>query len=80
MPLLLRLGSPMLMGGQALASGNILMAMTSMVFPLPDPGIDGEGPQGVWGKANGAVPGVSDGQAGGNPPGEKDGGTEIFKA
>lgn len=32
-PLLLRLGSPMLMGGQALATGNILMAMTSMVFP-----------------------------------------------
>lgn len=32
-PLLLRLGSPMLMGGQALMTGNILMAMTSMVIP-----------------------------------------------
>lgn len=32
-PLLLRLGSPMLMGGQALMTGNILMAMTSMVLP-----------------------------------------------
>lgn len=32
-PLLLRLGSPMLMGGQALMTGNIIMAMTSMVLP-----------------------------------------------
>lgn len=32
-PLLLRLGSPMLMGGQALLTGNIFMAMTSMVLP-----------------------------------------------
>lgn len=32
-PLLLRLGSPMLMGGQALMTGNIFMAMTSMVLP-----------------------------------------------
>lgn len=32
-PLLLRLGSPMLMGGQALMTGNIFMAMTSMVIP-----------------------------------------------
>lgn len=32
-PFLLRLGTPMLMGGSALMSGNILMAMTSMVLP-----------------------------------------------
>lgn len=32
-PLLLRLGSPMLMGGQALMTGNVLMAMSSMVLP-----------------------------------------------
>lgn len=32
-PLLLRLGTPMLMGGSALMSGNIMMAMTSMVMP-----------------------------------------------
>jgi len=32
-PLLLRMGSPMLMGGQALMNGNLIMAMTSMVFP-----------------------------------------------
>lgn len=33
-PLLLRLGSPMLMGGRALASGNVFMAMTSMAMPM----------------------------------------------
>lgn len=32
-PLLLRLGNPILMGGSALARGNILMAMTSLVLP-----------------------------------------------
>ncbi len=38
-PLLLRLGSPMVMGGRALATGNILMALTSMVFPAMTQGI-----------------------------------------
>lgn len=33
MPLLLRLGSPLVMGGQAMLTGNYLAAMTSMVFP-----------------------------------------------
>ena len=33
LPLMLRLGSPLLMGGNALLSGNILSAMTSMVLP-----------------------------------------------
>ena len=33
LPLLLRLGSPLLMGGQALMTGNYLSAMTSMVLP-----------------------------------------------
>lgn len=38
-PLLLRLGTPMLMGGQALMTGNILMAMTSMVIPTLTQGL-----------------------------------------
>ena len=38
-PLLLRLGTPMLMGGQALMSGNILMAMSSMVLPTLTQGL-----------------------------------------
>ena len=33
LPLMLRLGTPMLMGGNALLSGNYLMAMTSLVMP-----------------------------------------------
>lgn len=33
-PLLLRMGSPMVMGGKALMSGNIAMMLTSMLFPL----------------------------------------------
>ena len=33
LPLMLRLGSPLLMGGQALLSGNFLSAITSMVLP-----------------------------------------------
>ena len=33
LPLLLRLGSPILSGGQALLSGNILSAVTSLVLP-----------------------------------------------
>ena len=33
-PLLLRMGSPAVMGGRAIMSGNIAMALTSMVFPL----------------------------------------------
>ena len=32
-PFLLRMGSPMVMGGRALFTGNILMALTSLVFP-----------------------------------------------
>ena len=32
-PFLLRLGNPMLMGGRALATGNIFMAITSLVLP-----------------------------------------------
>ncbi len=38
-PLLLRLGSPMLMGGHALLTGNIFMAMTSMVLPALTQGL-----------------------------------------
>ena len=33
LPLLLRLGTPMLMGGQAILSGNYISALTSMVMP-----------------------------------------------
>ena len=33
-PLLLRLGSPMIMGGHALMTGNLLMAMSGMVMPM----------------------------------------------
>lgn len=32
-PLLLRLGNPLVMGGRALMTGNVLMSLTSMVFP-----------------------------------------------
>ena len=38
-PLLLRLGSPMVMGGRAIATGNILMALTSLVFPALTQGL-----------------------------------------
>lgn len=38
-PLLLRMGSPMIMGGRALATGNIAMAMTSLVFPALTQGL-----------------------------------------
>lgn len=38
-PLLLRLGSPMLMGGHALMTGNIFMALTSMVMPTLTQGL-----------------------------------------
>lgn len=32
-PLLLRMGSPLVMGGRALVTGNFVMALTSLVFP-----------------------------------------------
>ena len=32
-PLLLRMGSPLVMGGRALVTGNLVMALTSLVFP-----------------------------------------------
>ena len=38
-PLLLRMGSPMVMGGRAIATGNILMALTSLVFPALTQGL-----------------------------------------
>ncbi|MCC8072611.1 MAG: type VII secretion protein EssC, partial [Clostridiales bacterium] len=38
-PLLLRLGSPVLMGGRALMNGNILMAISSMVLPTLTQGL-----------------------------------------
>lgn len=38
-PLLLRLGSPMVMGGRAIATGNVLMALTSLVFPALTQGL-----------------------------------------
>ncbi len=38
-PLMLRLGSPLLMGGRALMTGNYLMAMTSMVLPALTQGL-----------------------------------------
>ncbi len=38
-PLLLRMGSPMVIGGHALASGNFAMALTSLVFPALTQGI-----------------------------------------
>ena len=34
MPFLLKMGSPALMGGKAIASGNIMMALTSLVLPM----------------------------------------------
>lgn len=39
LPLMLRLGTPMLMGGQAIFSGNYLMALTSMVMPTLTQGL-----------------------------------------
>ena len=38
-PLLLRLGSPLVMGGQSLLTGNYLMTLTSMVFPVLTQGL-----------------------------------------
>lgn len=38
-PLLLRMGSPMVMGGRALMTGNIAMALTSLIFPALTQGI-----------------------------------------
>lgn len=38
-PLLLRLGSPMVMGGRALVTGNMVMALTSLVFPALTQGL-----------------------------------------
>ncbi len=38
-PMLLRMGSPMVTGGRALMSGNIAMALTSLVFPVLTQGI-----------------------------------------
>lgn len=38
-PLLLRLGSPVLMGGRALMTGNVLMAISSMVLPALTQGL-----------------------------------------
>lgn len=32
-PMLLRMGSPMVMGGRALMTGNLAMALTSLIFP-----------------------------------------------
>lgn len=38
-PLLLRMGSPMVMGGRALMTGNIVMTLTSLVFPALTQGL-----------------------------------------
>lgn len=38
-PLLLRMGSPMVMGGRALVTGNLTMALTSLIFPAMIQGI-----------------------------------------
>lgn len=38
-PLLLRMGSPMVMGGHALMTGNAAMALTSLVFPALTQGL-----------------------------------------
>ena len=38
-PLLLRMGSPLVMGGQALITGNIVMTLTSLVFPALTQGL-----------------------------------------
>ncbi len=38
-PLLLRMGSPMVMGGRALMSGNLAMTLTSLIFPALTQGI-----------------------------------------
>jgi len=38
-PLLLRMGSPMVMGGRALMTGNVVMALTSLVFPALTQGL-----------------------------------------
>lgn len=38
-PLLLRMGSPMVMGGRALMTGNFVMTLTSLVFPALTQGL-----------------------------------------
>lgn len=38
-PMLLRMGSPIVMGGRALVTGNVLMALTSLVFPAMTQGL-----------------------------------------
>lgn len=38
-PMLLRMGSPMVMGGRALMTGNFAMALTSLIFPALTQGI-----------------------------------------
>jgi len=38
-PFLLRMGSPMVMGGRALITGNVVMALTSLVFPALTQGL-----------------------------------------
>lgn len=38
-PLLLRMGSPMVMGGRALMTGNVVMTLTSLVFPALTQGL-----------------------------------------
>lgn len=38
-PLLLRMGSPMVMGGRAIATGNIISAVTGLVFPALTQGL-----------------------------------------
>lgn len=38
-PLMLRMGSPLVMGGQAMLSGNIAMVLTSLIFPFLTQGL-----------------------------------------
>lgn len=38
-PMLLRMGSPMVMGGRAIMTGNIALALTSLIFPVLTQGI-----------------------------------------
>ena len=38
-PLLLRMGTPMVMGGRALVTGNLVMTLTSLVFPALTQGL-----------------------------------------
>lgn len=38
-PLMLRLGNPVVMGGRAIATGNYIMALTSLVFPALTQGL-----------------------------------------